>query len=209
MADGPAFIYRTLREVGFGTASAIIGTAIVLAESGGNRSASGDGGSSLGWWQIHLPAHPDVTSACALDPVCSSRAALRISNGGRSFTPWSVFTSGAYLVRLPAARAAAGAAVSPDRKVIKFESCVVGDAPGLRPVYSDGSRGPCTAISPDPAVQSLGDFSPWDLVKRIAVGALGAALLLLGLLMVSSDVTLSTAARRFGAEIGKATRRAS
>lgn len=89
------------------------------------------------------------------------------------------------------------------RKVVRFVSCTIGGKPGLRAVYSDGTRGPCRAISPDPAVQTLGDFSPLDLVRRIAIGALGASLVIVGLLMISADVTLSQAARRFGAEIGK------
>jgi hypothetical protein len=37
-------------------------------ESGWNPEAVGDGGTSIGLVQIHLPAHPDVTREQALDP---------------------------------------------------------------------------------------------------------------------------------------------
>lgn len=42
------------------------------------------------------------------------------------------------------------------------------------------------------------------LVKRIAIGALGASLVLVGLVMIASDATLTQAANRIGSSIGKA-----
>jgi Lysozyme like domain len=55
---------------------------------------------SFGPWQIHLPAHPDVTQSCAMDLTCSTAAAYKISNGGTNFNPWSTFTNGAYKTAL-------------------------------------------------------------------------------------------------------------
>ncbi len=55
---------------------------------------------SYGPWQIHLPAHPDVTQACAMDLTCSTAAAYKISNGGTNYNPWSTYTNGAYKTAL-------------------------------------------------------------------------------------------------------------
>lgn len=87
---------QLLTGAGLDSANAAIGAAIALAESGGRTDAVGDNGSSFGLWQIHLPAHPDVSQACALDPSCAAAAAVRISRGGVDWTPWSTFVSGAY-----------------------------------------------------------------------------------------------------------------
>src|SRR6266478_67901 len=42
---------------------------VVQAESGFNPNAVGDNGSSYGFGQIHLPAHPGITADQALDPA--------------------------------------------------------------------------------------------------------------------------------------------
>lgn len=242
MSDSPAFIYTTLRSVGFSLAASIIGTAIVLAESGGNRQAVGDNGSSFGWWQIHQPAHPDVTQECAFDPVCSSRAAYAISSGGRSWSPWSTFTSGAYRSHLLEAQGASeGAAVTtsggsttgacaPSRiDALLSQAEVAFKDPGL----STQLRGAVLdrlfqatsgcALSPAQAqrllvlseiaqTQAAGEAKAFDifgigiggLVKRIAIGALGASLIIVGLVMIGADATLTQAASRIGSSIGKA-----
>jgi len=70
--------------------------AIAMAESGGRTDAVGDQGTSFGLWQIHLPAHPDVSQGCAEDPQCAARAARAISNGWSNFHPWTTFQNGAY-----------------------------------------------------------------------------------------------------------------
>jgi hypothetical protein len=77
-----------------------MGLAISLGELGEQSDTEkvfGDNGESVGVWQIHLPAHPDVTASCAADLDCSTRAAYRISNGGTNWNPWGAFTGGGYL----------------------------------------------------------------------------------------------------------------
>lgn len=85
-----------LEQAGLDSASAAVGAAVALAESGGDPGAVGDAGTSFGLWQIHLSAHPEVTQPCALDPHCAAAAVVRISNGGADWTPWTAFRSGAY-----------------------------------------------------------------------------------------------------------------
>lgn len=96
-----------------GMADPATGAAIAMAESGGNPDAVGDlaitpPDGSVGLWQINVAAHPQYTAAALHDPTTNARAALAISNGGVSWSPWSTFTSGAYLKYLPDAQAAAG-----------------------------------------------------------------------------------------------------
>ncbi len=45
------------------------------------------------------------------------------------------------------------------------------------------------------------------LIKRLAVGALGATLIVVGVLMIGGEATLSSAVGRFGRELGKVVRR--
>lgn len=73
-----------------------VGIAIVLAESGGDTTATNLGGRVVGAWQIDRQAHPDVSVTCARNMVCSTRAALKISNGGEDFSPWDTYKNGAY-----------------------------------------------------------------------------------------------------------------
>jgi Lysozyme like domain len=80
--------------------------AVAMAESGGNPNAVGDAGTSFGLWQIHLPAHPEVDRARVLDPTYNAAQALRIARQGADWSPWSVFTSGAYRRFMPGAAAA-------------------------------------------------------------------------------------------------------
>lgn len=83
--------------------------AIILAESGGNPLAhntnAGTGDNSYGLAQINMlgtlgPARRQqfgISSNDQLfDPATNLRAAYAVSGGGTSWTPWSVYKSGAY-----------------------------------------------------------------------------------------------------------------
>ena len=83
-------------SVGFPAGALDMAAAIAMAESGGDPGAVGDGGTSFGLWQVHVPAHPEYTAQELLDPTENARAALAISRGGSDWTPWSTFNNGAY-----------------------------------------------------------------------------------------------------------------
>lgn len=70
--------------------------AIALAESGGVPNALGDGGTSVGLWQIHLPSWPQYTHDDMRDPVKNAAAAFRISRNGTDWRHWSTFKTGRY-----------------------------------------------------------------------------------------------------------------
>lgn len=91
------------------SAVAPLAAAIALAESGGNPAAhngnSGTGDDSWGLWQINMigslgPARRSQfglsSNAQLADPGTNARAAVAISQGGKNFTPWTTYTSGAY-----------------------------------------------------------------------------------------------------------------
>ncbi|MCR4341879.1 MAG: hypothetical protein NUW01_18540, partial [Gemmatimonadaceae bacterium] len=94
-----------IQKAGF--ANPLTALAVSLAEFGENRDVNSQGQSdaryangereqSFGPWQIHLPAHPNVTRSCALDLTCSTAEAFKISQGGTNFGAWSAFTNGSF-----------------------------------------------------------------------------------------------------------------
>jgi hypothetical protein len=74
--------------------------AIAQAESSLNTQAqhtNGDGSIDRGILQINNRWHHDIDNNCAFSPDCAFRAGFSISRGGRDFSAWSTYSSGAYL----------------------------------------------------------------------------------------------------------------
>lgn len=83
----------------------VLAAAIAYAESLGNPNAvnitthPAPGNAperSFGLWQINTLAHPQYDETQLLDPTYNGQAAFTISDGGRNWTPWSTYNSGAY-----------------------------------------------------------------------------------------------------------------
>jgi len=79
-------------RAGGNPAYAHIASAVAMAESSGRQYAH-SGTSDFGYWQIngswgHLATY---------DALGNAKAAVLISNNGRSWSPWTTYTSGAYL----------------------------------------------------------------------------------------------------------------
>jgi hypothetical protein len=88
-------IVTLAKQVGFPDPA--LAAAIAYAESRGKVGAVGDGGDSLGLWQINTPAHPKYNEdKLAGDAFYNARAALAISQRGKNFRPWTQFRTGAY-----------------------------------------------------------------------------------------------------------------
>lgn len=96
--------------------------AVILAESGGDASASFvntsppssaryAGSVDRGLMQINSVAHPTVTDAIAYDPAGNVREGYRISGGFHNFAPWSTWPTRANAKRAQA-RAAAAARIA-------------------------------------------------------------------------------------------------
>ncbi len=121
----PSEIYATLRQAGFAAPSAVLMTAIALAESGGNDTARGDlslqdstWGPSYGLFQVRTVKDQtgsgqsrDINLLASSD-IAQAEAAFAISRGGTDFSPWSTYTHGTYQRYLSTAQAAAGGSVT-------------------------------------------------------------------------------------------------
>ncbi len=75
-------------------AEAFMAAEIAMAESGGQQFATGSVG-ERGYWQIN----PNHGSLSTYDPLGNAKAAVIISDDGTNWTPWTTFTSGAYIGR--------------------------------------------------------------------------------------------------------------
>lgn len=75
--------------------------AVAMAESAGDPSAKGDGGNSLGLWQINVPSHPEYAAVPLLDPEQNARAALVVSENGTNWSPWTQYRNGAFRRYMP------------------------------------------------------------------------------------------------------------
>ena len=82
------------QEAGGSHAEAFTAAEIAMAESGGNQFATGLAG-ERGYWQIN----PDHGSLSTYDPMGNAKAAVIISADGTNWTPWTTYTSGAYIGR--------------------------------------------------------------------------------------------------------------
>jgi len=93
------------QQVGFPDPS--LAVAVAWAESGGNPSALGDNGDSVGLWQINMPSHPEYTRDVLLNPIGNVKAAFAISQQGRDWSPWTTFRTGAWQAFYQQAQASA------------------------------------------------------------------------------------------------------
>lgn len=123
MALTMAQVYAYARQAGFSPDTAIIATAIGMAESGENPKARGDisletsyWGPSVGVEQIRT-VKPQTGAGTDRDiarldddPLQNMIAAYDISKQGKDFTPWTTYNNGKYRAYLGQATAAAGSA---------------------------------------------------------------------------------------------------
>jgi LysM repeat protein len=81
-------------EAGGSSGEAVMAASIAMAESSGEQFATGPVG-ERGYWQIN----PNHGALSTYDPLGNAKAAVIISDDGTDWTPWTTFTSGAYLGR--------------------------------------------------------------------------------------------------------------
>lgn len=73
-----------------------VAAAVAFAESSGRPDVAGDGGQSIGLWQIHLPSHPQYSRSQLRSPRANARAACSIASRGRGWNNWTTYRTGAY-----------------------------------------------------------------------------------------------------------------
>lgn len=96
---------RPAHRVHFRKQRAVTAVAVGMAESYCRKDAVGhnpptggcpNGSDDRGLWQINSCYHAEVKDHCAFKATCNARAAKRISDHGRDWSPWSAYNSGAY-----------------------------------------------------------------------------------------------------------------
>jgi len=116
MALSDQQIAGAAKNAGFTGSAMATAVAIALAESGGNSDATNvnsNGSTDYGLWQINS-VHADLLRAGDWkNPTDNAKMAFKISAGGTSWTPWTVYKSGAYRKFADRAQLAAGAPVDP------------------------------------------------------------------------------------------------
>lgn len=96
---------RPAHRVHFKKQRAVTAVAVGMAVSYCRKDAVGhnpptgscpNGSDDRGLWQISSCYHAEVKDHCAFKATCNARAAKRISDHGRDWSPWSAYNSGAY-----------------------------------------------------------------------------------------------------------------
>lgn len=85
---------RLWEQAGGNPADAFMAAEIAMAESGGNQYALSPT-DDYGYWQINA-SHGAMAT---FNPYGNARAAVIISNDGANWSPWTTYTSGAYVGR--------------------------------------------------------------------------------------------------------------
>jgi hypothetical protein len=95
---GCAGLERLWEQAGGSPAAARVAASVAMAESGGRQYASlsnTNGTTDRGYWQINS-VHGSLSTYGA---YANARSAVLISNGGRDWTPWVTYDTGAYAGR--------------------------------------------------------------------------------------------------------------
>lgn len=114
-----AQIAGAAKAAGFTGSNLAKAVAIALAESSGNPNAHNavPPDNSYGLWQINMLGSMGTarrkqfglkSNDELFNPATNAKAAYAIAGGGKSFTPWSTYTSGAYFRYMSRANKAAG-----------------------------------------------------------------------------------------------------
>ncbi|GHH42873.1 type VII secretion target [Lentzea cavernae] len=122
----PEQIAQHARAAGFEGEGLTIAIAVALAESGGDPRAHNarPPDDSYGLWQINMLGgmgperrrqHGLDSNRELFDPRVNAKVANSLSKDGKSWTPWSTYTNGAYRKYLDVAREAARGSRTPAR----------------------------------------------------------------------------------------------
>lgn len=173
------------QAAGFSGQALITVVAIALAESGLDTLATNTAGNTppsedRGILQINNYWHAEVSDACAFDPVCAFVEGYRISTQGTNFTPWSTYTSGAYLKYVTSVSQALGGTTV---------STVHWQQPGLETMpEKDGHGDTCGPI----VVLDYLHVSEGATLDIAAVDALRTEAINAGLMNVGNEIGMTT-----------------
>lgn len=143
MLWSPIDVAALFREAGIsGKETRQVAVALCWAESHGNDQAMLDNttltppgkGKDRGLMQINSFWHAEVTDACAFDPVCNIKEAVRIfREWGNSWNAWAAYTNGAYLKYMELASVAVDAEI----RIRKGENLAAAQAAQIANLQAD------------------------------------------------------------------------
>lgn len=183
----PPAIADLARGAGFTGADIVTATAIALAESGGNPSAThlnSNGTIDYGLWQINSVHGSLLSSGDWRVPADNARMAHTIyAQAGNKFTPWSTFNSGAYKSKVAQASDQSGAG---------SVGGLVGNVAGGVGNVLGPLQGPL-----DLAGKALTTVTSAEFWRRAGMFILGGFLLLWGLIfLLSQNKTVQSTAKQ-------------
>ena len=114
VTGGPALAASAAKAAGFTGPDLVTAVAVAGAESGYNPAAANPSSTARGMWQIMLSAHRDKLAGMSwADPYDSAVLARRVwleaqAAGRDPWTPWEVYTTGAYRQHVAEAERAVG-----------------------------------------------------------------------------------------------------
>lgn len=203
-------VYALAREAGLPRDAAIIATAIAKGESGHRTDAVGDTsltnatwGPSIGLWQVRsLRSHTGTGKARdgerLANPTFNAESMATISNGGRNWSPWTVYKTGAYRQHLPEARAAAGTA-GEDPPAADGGGSWLDDLPVIGDDIEAGRRAVGTVGT------ALGLLTSGETWIRVAQVLGGGVAIVLGVVLISRELVGNVAGELVGDVIADAT----
>lgn len=174
-----AYTYSQLKALwikyGGNAASADTAAAVALAESGGVPTASNsntDGSIDRGLWQINS-VHGSLST---FDVAANTKAAIKISNNGSSWSPWVTYTTGAFRKFLspgtPAGNAPADATATTAGITI----------PGLGGISVSGVVNGIMSTF----LKAIGLSNMKDMLERLGLIILGFVLVIVGIHLLAS-----------------------
>lgn len=218
-ALAPEQVAALAYRAGFRGQSLVMAVAIAGAESTFDPAAVNTATHDYGLWQVNVPAHPEYDPARLLDPWYNAQAAWKISAGGTTWLPWTAYKRGRHREYLGQAQAAADAVTKtsgggwnlpdlpdlPDLpKIGPFDLPNLPNLPNLPALPSPGTvaRDVLDALGSLPGVAEVGRFfaaiGSADTWRRAGLIAGGAALFLVGFVLVTRDVTVPAAVGAVG-----------
>jgi len=189
------------RAAGFPPDQIATATAVALAESGGETTATNkantNGSIDYGLWQINTVHGALLNQGDKFNPLDNAKMALTVyARAGNKWTPWTVYKSGAYRVQMPAATLAARQPTDPVE---------IAHQDSTRNIPAEGTAIPAAQSSPldllGPIGTALGSIT--GVLDKVTSGSLW---LRVGAFIVGSCLMAFSLLRLSGADqmVGKA-----
>lgn len=184
------------KAAGFPPNEIATATAVALAESGGETTATNkntNGSTDYGLWQINTIHGQLLNQGDKFNPLDNAKMALTVfARAGNKWTPWTVYKSGAYRGQLATATLAAGNPIDPQPGELSGTiSASVGE--GGAEISASAGESPSGILGLVDTINRLTSGSLW---LRIGAFILGACLIGFSLLRLSgTDQLVGKAAK--------------